>query len=54
MVSFALLGEPVGAMLWSMLMFGEIPTPLLLLGGAVVLAGLGLYSWGACNVPRKR
>ena len=46
-VSFALLGEPVGAMLWSMLMFGEIPTPLLLLGGAVVLAGLGLYSWGS-------
>ena len=46
-VSFALLGEPVGAMLWSMLMFGEIPTPLLLLGGTVVLAGLGLYSWGS-------
>ena len=46
-VSFALLGEPVGAMLWSMVMFGEIPTPLLLLGGAVVLAGLGLYSWGS-------
>ena len=46
-VSFALLGEPVGAMLWSMVMFGEIPTALLLIGGAVVLAGLAMYSKGA-------
>ena len=53
-VSFALLGEPVGAMLWSMLMFGEIPTPLLLLGGAVVLAGLGLYSWGSLQRSPKK
>ena len=43
-VSFALLGEPVGAMLWSLLMFGEKPTVLLLIGGAVVLAGLVLYT----------
>ena len=46
-VSFALLGEPVGAMLWSMLMFGEIPTVLLLIGGAVVLVGLTLYLMGS-------
>ncbi len=52
-VSFALLGEPVGAMLWSMLMFGEIPTPLLLAGGAVVLAGLALYSWGSIQRPAE-
>lgn len=43
-VSFALLGEPVGAMLWSMLMFHEMPTPLLLIGGSVVLLGLVLYT----------
>lgn len=53
-VSFALLGEPVGAMLWSMLMFGEIPTPLLLLGGAVVLAGLALYSWGSLQQAARK
>lgn len=53
-VSFALLGEPVGAMLWSMLMFGEIPTPLLLLGGAVVLTGLGLYSWGSLQQAERK
>ena len=46
-VSFALLGEPVGAMLWSMLMFGEMPTALLLVGGAVVLVGLTLYLMGS-------
>ncbi len=46
-VSFAILGEPVGAMLWSMLMFGEIPTPLLLVGGGVVLVGLTLYLVGS-------
>lgn len=48
-VSFALLGEPVGAMLWSMLMFGEIPTTLLLIGGSVVLIGLVLYTAGTLH-----
>jgi drug/metabolite transporter (DMT)-like permease len=42
-VSFALLGEPVGAMIFALLMFGEKPGPLLLLGGGVVLMGLFLY-----------
>ena len=42
-VSFALLGEPVGAMIFSMIFFGEIPTPLVALGGVLTLAGLALY-----------
>ncbi len=46
-VSFALLGEPVGAMLWSMLMFGEVPTLLLVAGGAVTILGLTLYLIGS-------
>ena len=46
-VSFAILGEPVGAMLWSMLMFGEMPTLLLVVGGAVTLLGLSLYLIGS-------
>lgn len=45
-VSFALLGEPVGAMVWSMLLFHEIPNALLVIGGLVVLAGLALYLVG--------
>ena len=42
-VSFALLGEPVGAMLFSMLFFGEVPTLPVALGGLLTLAGLALY-----------
>lgn len=44
-VSFAILGEPVGAMIFSMIFFGEIPTPLVALGGALTLAGLAYYLW---------
>lgn len=42
-VSFALLGEPVGAMIFSMIFFGEIPTPLVALGGLLTIAGLAYY-----------
>ena len=42
-VSFALLGEPVGAMIWAMILFDEKPGLLLLIGGGVVLLGLCLY-----------
>ena len=45
-VSFALLFEPVGAMVWAILFFGEIPTPMLLLGGGCILVGLALYLYG--------
>lgn len=52
-VSFALLGEPVGAMLWSMLMFGEIPTPLLFVGGTITILGLVLYLMGSMGMLKK-
>jgi len=42
-VSFALLGEPVGAMIFSMIFFGEIPTALVALGGLLTIAGLAYY-----------
>ncbi len=42
-VSFALLGEPVGAMIFSMLFFGEIPTVPVALGGTLTLLGLWRY-----------
>lgn len=42
-ISFALLGEPVGAMVFSMIFFGEIPTWTVALGGLLTLVGLGLY-----------
>ena len=42
-ISFALLGEPVGAMIFSMIFFGEVPTLPVALGGLITLAGLALY-----------
>ena len=42
-VSFALLGEPVGAMIFSMIIFGEIPTALVAFGGLLTIAGLAYY-----------
>ena len=42
-VSFALLGEPVGAMIFSIFLFGEIPTPIVAAGGLLTLSGLALY-----------
>lgn len=42
-VSFALLGEPVGAMIFAMLFLGETPSPWVFAGGALTLVGLCLY-----------
>ena len=42
-ISFALLGEPVGAMIFSMIFFGEVPTWPVALGGLLTLVGLALY-----------
>ena len=53
-VSFALLGEPVGAMIWSMVMFGEIPTTLLFIGGSVTIIGLVLYLMGSMGMLRRK
>ncbi|WP_144798554.1 DMT family transporter [Halorubrum depositum] len=45
--SVSLLGEPVGATLLAFLLLSEAPTPVTLVGGAVVLAGIALTSTGA-------
>lgn len=43
LISFALLAEPVGAMVFAALFFHEIPGPWVLAGGALTLLGLCLY-----------
>ena len=53
-VSFAILGEPVGAMVWSFFMFGEVPQVLVFIGGLVIVAGLTLYLMGTSGMLRKR
>lgn len=42
-VSVSILGEPIGATLLALLIFGEVPTALQLTGGLVILAGLYIF-----------
>ncbi|MFB6087326.1 MAG: DMT family transporter [Haloarculaceae archaeon] len=39
-VSVSLVGEPVGATVLALLVFGEVPPPVTVAGGALVLAGI--------------
>lgn len=52
-VSFALLGEPIGAALWALLFFGEQVTRPLFFGGMLVMIGLALYTWGEMRGTRQ-
>ena len=52
-VSFALLGEPIGAAIWALLLFHEPVTLPLLIGGLTVIAGLAMYTWGEMKAEKK-
>ena len=52
-VSFALLGEPIGAAVWALLLFGEQVTLPLLIGGLTVIVGLAMYTWGEMKAARR-
>ena len=43
-ISTANLLEPVLASVWGLLLFGERPGVLVMLGGMLILLGIGLYS----------
>ncbi|MBU5637328.1 DMT family transporter [Geomonas sp. Red69] len=43
-VSVSILGEPLGAILWAAVFLGENPTPRQALGGAIIFAGLFLFT----------
>ncbi len=44
-VSVSVLAEPVGATLLAIVVLGELPTQLELIGGVIILAGIGLATW---------
>jgi drug/metabolite transporter (DMT)-like permease len=44
-VSIATLAEPIGTTLLAILVLGELPTPLEVTGGLIILCGIGLASW---------
>lgn len=52
-VSFALLGEPIGAAIWALVLFGEEVTLPLLVGGALVIVGLALYTGGQMRAAKR-
>jgi drug/metabolite transporter (DMT)-like permease len=45
-ISFALLGEPIGAAIWALLLFNESVSWQMALGGGLAVAGLALYLRG--------
>ena len=53
-VSFALLGEPVGAMIWGILFLGDVPEPLVFIGGLVTVLGLVLYLMGSMGLLKRK
>lgn len=52
-VSFALLGEPIGAAIWALLLFREPVTMPLLIGGMTVIAGLAMYTYGEMLAAKR-
>jgi drug/metabolite transporter (DMT)-like permease len=46
-VSVSLLGEPVGSSLLAFLLLSEVPPELAVVGGAIILMGIVMTSWGA-------
>ena len=52
-VAFAILGEPVGAMVWGFLM-GETPGGLVIAGGLVIVVGLALYLVGTTKAQPEQ
>jgi drug/metabolite transporter (DMT)-like permease len=43
-VSIALLGEPIGSTILALIVLGEIPGPLEVIGGVIILVGIYLAS----------
>ncbi|WP_031517972.1 DMT family transporter [Desulfofalx alkaliphila] len=51
-VSVSILGEPVGATILAYFIFGEVPTMLQLLGGAVIITGLYIFITSTVEKPK--
>ena len=52
-VSFALLGEPIGAAIWALVLFREPVTMPLLIGGMTVILGLAMYTRGEMIAAKR-
>ena len=53
-VSVSLLGEPVGSSLLAFLLLSEVPPDLAITGGAIILVGILMASWGTGRAPPRQ
>lgn len=53
-VAVGILGEPVGAVVLAMLILGEVPAPVQLLAGLLILGGIGLFLYFRDAAPAGR
>jgi len=51
-VSVSILGEPLGAILWASVFLGEPPTLRQMIGGAVIISGLYLFTRVTARTPQ--
>ena len=54
LASFVALSEVVMSMVFAWLLLGELPRPVQLLGGLVILAGVVMVKLDETGVPRKK
>jgi drug/metabolite transporter (DMT)-like permease len=45
-VSVSLLGEPIGSTVLALVLLSEVPTPVTIVGGAIVLSGIYVTTTG--------
>ena len=45
-VSVSLLGEPIGSSLLAALLLSEVPPDFTIVGGAIILVGIAMATWG--------
>ncbi len=53
-VSVATLGDPIGATVLAFFILNEVPKPIVLVGGALVLCGIALVSVGQRRTDTRR
>jgi hypothetical protein len=51
LASFVALGEVLAAVIWAWLLLGELPRPVQLAGGLLVLAGVVVVKLGESRAP---
>ncbi len=54
LVSVSLLGEPILATIWAAIFLNEVPTPLVLVSGALLLVGVLIVAKYEVKIEREK